>query len=37
MIGIFVNDIQIMMDFYQDILGFKINYDGQGPYAEFEH
>jgi lactoylglutathione lyase len=37
MIGIFVNDIQKMVDFYQDILGFKINYDGKGPYAEFEH
>ena len=35
MIGIFVNDIQKMVDFYQDILGFKTNYDGKSPYAEF--
>ena len=37
MIGIFVGDIQKMVDFYQNIMGFKINYDGIGPYAEFEH
>jgi catechol 2,3-dioxygenase-like lactoylglutathione lyase family enzyme len=37
MVGIFVNDIQKMVDFYQNILGFKINYDGSDPYAEFEH
>ena len=37
MVGIFVGDIQKMVDFYQSILGFKINYDGSGPYAEFEH
>jgi catechol 2,3-dioxygenase-like lactoylglutathione lyase family enzyme len=37
MVGIYVNDIQKMVNFYQNILGFVINYDGKGPYAEFEH
>jgi catechol 2,3-dioxygenase-like lactoylglutathione lyase family enzyme len=37
MIGIFVNDIQKMVAFYKDILGFEINWDGKGPYAEFIH
>src|SRR5664279_3755639 len=37
MVGIFVCDIRKMVDFYQKILGFKINYDGSGPYAEFKH
>jgi uncharacterized glyoxalase superfamily protein PhnB len=37
MVGIFVNDIHKMVGFYQDVLGFKISYDGSGPYAEFEH
>jgi len=35
MIGIFVKDIQTMVTFYRDVLGFDINWDGQGPYAEF--
>jgi lactoylglutathione lyase len=35
MIGIFVKDIQIMVAFYRDVLGFAIEWDGQGPYAEF--
>jgi len=37
MVGIFVSDIRKMVDFYQNVLGFKITYDGSGPYAEFEH
>ena len=35
MIGIFVKDIQTMVAFYRDVLGFEINWDGNGPYAEF--
>jgi lactoylglutathione lyase len=37
MLGIFVQDIQRMVTFYRDVLGFKIEWDGQGPYAEFQH
>ena len=37
MIGIFVNDLKQMVAFYRDVLGFEIDWDGQGPYAEFKH
>ena len=37
MIGIFVNDIHKMVAFYKDVLGFEIDWDGNGPYAEFKH
>jgi lactoylglutathione lyase len=37
MIGIFVNDLHQMVAFYRDVLGLKIEWDGQGPYAEFKH
>ena len=37
MIGIFVNDLHAMVRFYRDVLGFAIDWDGQGPYAEFKH
>ena len=37
MIGIFVNDIHQMVAFYRDTLGFSIDWDGKGPYAEFQH
>lgn len=37
MIGIFVNDLSQMVAFYRDALGFEIDWDGQGPYAEFKH
>lgn len=37
MIGIFVNDLTQMVAFYRDILGFELEWDGQGPYAEFKH
>jgi catechol 2,3-dioxygenase-like lactoylglutathione lyase family enzyme len=37
MIGIFVNDLPRMVGFYRDVLGFLIEWDGQGPYAEFKH
>ncbi len=37
MIGIFVNDLRQMVTFYRDVLGFAIDWDGEGPYAEFKH
>lgn len=37
MIGIFVDDLQRMVAFYRDVLGFEIEWDGQGPFAEFRH
>ena len=37
MIGIFVNDLQKMVAFYRDVLGFEIDWDGNGPYAEFKN
>ena len=37
MIGIFVNDLRGMVAFYRDVLGFAIDWDGSGPYAEFRH
>lgn len=37
MIGIFVNDLTQMVAFYRDVLGFELEWDGQGPYAEFKH
>lgn len=35
MIGVFVNNIKQMVAFYRDVLGFEIDWDGSGPYAEF--
>ncbi len=35
MIGIFVRDLPGMVSFYRDVLGFQIDWDGKGPYAEF--
>lgn len=37
MIGIFVSDLPRMVAYYRDVLGFQIDWDGQGPYAEFKH
>jgi len=37
MIGIFVKDLKSMVEFYRDIIGIEINWDGEGPYAEFDH
>lgn len=37
MFGIFVNDLKVMVAFYRDVLGFEINWDGNGPYAEFKN
>jgi lactoylglutathione lyase len=37
MIGVFVNDLKKMVEFYRDVLGLEIEWDGNGPYAEFKH
>jgi lactoylglutathione lyase len=37
LIGIFVKDLHRMVAFYRDVLGFEIEWDGKGPYAEFKH
>lgn len=37
MIGIFVKNLTQMVAFYRDVLGFEIEWDGSGPYAEFKH
>lgn len=36
-ISIFVVDLQAMVAFYRDVLGFDTDWDGQGPHAEFKH
>jgi len=35
MVGIFVNDLSSMVAFYRDVLGFDIDWNGEGPHAEF--
>lgn len=37
MLGIFASDLPRMVAFYRDVLGFSIDWDGSGPYAEFNH
>jgi lactoylglutathione lyase len=37
MIGLFPENLTNMVAFYRDILGFAIEWDGQGPYAEFQN
>ncbi|MCE5248601.1 VOC family protein [bacterium] len=37
MVGLFVNDLRKMVAFYRDVLGLEIEWDGKGPYAEFNH
>ena len=37
MIGLFVKDLAGMVAFYRDVLGLDINWDGNGPYAEFQN
>ena len=36
-VGFFVNDLGKMVVFYRDVLGFQIDWDCQGPYAEFQN
>ena len=37
MIGLFVKDLPAMVEFYRDVIGIGIDWDGVGPYAEFRH
>jgi lactoylglutathione lyase len=37
MIGLFVKDMKKMVDFYQNVVGLTTSWDGESPYAEFEH
>lgn len=37
MIGLFVNDLAKMVDFYSNVLGFKTEWDKKDSYAEFNH
>lgn len=37
LIGLFVKDLNRMVRFYNEIVGIDIQWDGQGPYAEFKH
>jgi lactoylglutathione lyase len=37
MIGLFVKNLTEMVDFYRNVIGIDIEWDGAGPYAEFKH
>ena len=37
MIGLFVEDLLRMVDFYRNVMDIDIDWDGKGPYAEFKH
>lgn len=37
MIGLFVNDLPEMVQFCNRVIGIDIEWDGEGPYAEFFH
>ncbi len=37
MVGLFVSNLAEMVVFYRDVLGLAIDWDGNGPYAEFHH
>ena len=37
MIGLFVSDLKAMVLFYRDVVGLEIDWNGEGPYAEFKH
>ena len=37
LVGLFVSDLAKMVAFYRDVLGFEIDWDGRGPYAEFKN
>ncbi len=37
MVGLFVGNLTEMVAFYHDALGLDIEWDGNGPYAEFHH
>ncbi len=37
MIGLFVEDLSVMVPFYNKVIGIDIDWNGEGPYAEFKH
>jgi catechol 2,3-dioxygenase-like lactoylglutathione lyase family enzyme len=37
MIGLFVEDIQVMVDFYTKVVGLRADWNREDPYAEFQH
>jgi len=37
MIGLFVQDLEKMVGFYRRVVGLEIDWNGEGPYAEFKH
>jgi len=37
LIGIFVKNLTQMVEFYKNVIGIEIDWDGNGPYAEFKH
>lgn len=37
MIGLFVENLAQMVTFYRDVLGVGTDWEGEGPYAEFNH
>ncbi len=37
LIGLFVCDLNAMVRFYRDVVGIPIDWNGDGPYAEFMH
>lgn len=37
MIGLFVKDLTEMVQFYKNVIGLDIDWDGNTPYAEFKH
>lgn len=37
MIGIFVENIHRMVEFYSKVVGLETDWNGEGPYAEFNH
>lgn len=37
MIGLFVSNLKRMVSFYSKVVGVGIDWDGEGPYAEFKH
>jgi catechol 2,3-dioxygenase-like lactoylglutathione lyase family enzyme len=37
MIGLFVSDLHKSVEFYRDVVGLEIDWNGEGAYAEFKH
>jgi len=37
MVGLFPNDMKVMVAFYRDFLGVEVNWEQGSPFAEFKH